>query len=886
MTIKKDWIFRRYALANNTFNQETVEKSLDEIKLSSLQYLYQLQNDMIRYTRYDFSMSDLQRSELINHTLSLLPRRWVLYVPCDFLDDNDRLRYKNSKFYDKELSCDDILNNKDIFTYSFLMFIDGNLCMSGINIYCKEDKTYCVFNIKEKPTDKGIEKEQLKYLMDINARITFIKLPNYDTMLLSSNANTIDHFNTANGGMSLKGFDLNNNTLCYCKLNDIYYGEEMTLTPNGDKYLIDKNYMEYVKKNYKDTSLQLRFINLPHYHTKVEVLKGLTDVWLQLDLEEYPISSDSCLIFDQNGVFMHDLRVEFYYPNIYKVKGEVPNDKTIKIYFFYCKNSKLLKHENRLKIYYKYTKDILDKYKKGNIPNMVKYYRPEDINYSIKNYQDSEYYEDHFQYKVEKMRELTKLDGEWFRVYLKNLSIQNKYYYIDISEINLFNRIRFSTNDCAIDEHEEFDSPMYKFTFANRFENRFKDLIVHADGTKIDHKCKIYGNKDYVYLFIPTNLIDNNTIIEIEKLPEYVKTYDFKGESPDRRTSINLKYPNNRLSKPLLNDIYLIDKDTNKFVDIEDYEIYDRISKDIIDSVHHDSFLECSGHFEIRAKKQSMLGTNYQMRISKCHQIYIRKIETTDDIMETIKWDIDCKKDSRYFRVYKNGRLLPRHIPIIRFQPDLDTGYVVIIPNCNLQRGDELLIEYMPYKMNQIYYTKSIEQFKMVNLEGFIDKPFDLRWHEVYINGRKLNKNNIDIISSNRIIIKNVRSTKNFEIVENNRDKEYFGYMPIKDIIDDLIDSNDEFKKSIEDTIKEIIDDEDDILDGNTSIYDYILYMFYHDYMVPEYGLINPDINQIDVETQERYSEIMDGTPFITNPDYGGLNATMLPVNPDDDSLG
>lgn len=887
MTIKKDWIFRRYALANNTFDLETVEKSINEINLSSFQYLYKLQNEMIRYKRFDFTMSDLIRSEMVNHKFSILPRRWVLYVPCDFLDDNDRLPYRRSKYYDKELSLEDILNNKDIFTNSYLMFIDGNLCMSGVNLYCKEDKTYFVFNLKENPSiKKGIDKGQFEYLQKINARITLFIIPNYESILLTTNANTIDHFNTVNGGMELKGFNLNENTICYCKLNDTFYGEEMKLIPNDGKYLIDKEYMKYVKENYKDTSLQLRFINLPHFHTKVETLMGLKDVWMQLDLQDYPISPDSCMIFDENGVFMHDLHVDLYYPNIYKLSGVLPTDKKLKIYFFYCKNSNLLAHKNRLEVYYKYTKDVIEMYRNNTIPNMIKYYRPEKIIYSIDDYHSSVYYADHFQYKVEDMRKLINQDGEWFRIYLKNLVLQNKYYYIDASEINLNNRIRFNTDDCNIDEHENFIDPMYKFTFANRFENRFKDLLVHADGTKIDHKCKIFGNKDYVYLFIPTELISSNTIIEIEKIPEYIKTYDFVGESPTRRTSINLKYPNNRLSKPLLNDIYLINMDKNEFVDTEDYEIYDRIDKDVIDSLPHDSFLECSGHFEIRVKKQSMIGTNYQMRISKCHDIYRKTIETTQDIMETIKWNIDCKKDSRHFRIYKNGRLIPRHVPVFRFQPELEIGPVNIISNFNLQRGDELIIEYMPYKMKQVYYAKSIQQFKMVDLEGKIDKPFDLRWYDVYMNGRKLNKNNIEIISSNKIIIKNVRSTKNFEIVENSRDIEYFGYTPIVDIIDELLNMDDSFRKRIEETIKEIIDDENDILDGDTSIYDYILYMFYYEYMVPEYGLINPDIRQIDEKTREQYPEILLGESFLINPDYGNMNATILPVNPDDDSLG
>ena len=884
---EQDLFFKRDALSNNTFDFETEIKAIEECKLSSFQYLYQLQKEMTRYKRFDFHMMDLQRSDRVNHKLSLAPRKWVLYVPGDFLDDDDRLRYRRSKFYDKQISQDDTLNNKDVFTNSYMVFVNGELCMDGVNIYCKEDRTYLVFNIREKPSEKnGLIRANFKYMREINAPITVLFMPNYSNFLLQTTANAVDHFNTVNGGLSLTGYNITDNTLCYCLLNDTHYGEELKLTKKNGKIIIDPVYIKYVKKNYKDNNILLKFFDLEFFHKKIELGNDQDDVWFQLELEDYPISIDNMLIFDNNGIFMHDLKIDMYYPNIYKIVGDIPNDRTLKVYVFYKKNSKTLKHKNALAMYYKYMTNILDRYKNNTIQEIIKNYVPKEIIYSIDDYKGSVYFDDSFKYKTKKMKQLTREDGEWFRIYLKYLAIQNRQYYLDMSKIELDQRVKNDNSDIKLDTVEEFDEPMYLFVLSNRFRNKFDDLIVLVDGTKRDYDCKIYGNDDYVFLYIPVRFVSYTSIIEIEKLPEFITTYDFRGDPVTRRASIDLKYPNDEFHHPLINDVYLVDMDNDKLVPMEAYELYSRVGDDVYNLLDHNSYLQCPEHFEIRLKHIEYIGRNLQLRISKRHSITRRTVYTINDIFTSLKLTDDCKKDTGYFRVYKNGRCIPRHVPIIQFTQDPELGPTAIISGVGVSSGQELVAEMMPYKMKQVYYKKRIEQYKMVELDGYIDKPFDLRWHDVYINGRKLNRDNIEIISSNKIIIKNVRSTRNFEIVENSRDDEYFGYLTVEDIIDRILGVDEEFKKNIEKTIAKIIDDEDDILEGGISIIDYLLYSFYYDYLVPNYGLLNPNEKQLDVETQKKYHQIMDGEPFLFNPDYGRLNAMILPINPDDDSLG
>lgn len=486
-------------------------------------------------------------------------------------------------------------------------------------------------------------------MREINAPITVLFMPNYSNFLLQTTANAIDHFNTVNGGLSLTGYHVTDNTLCYCLLNDTHYGEELKLTKKNGKIIIDPVYIKYVKKNYKDNNILLKFFDLEFFHKKIELGNDQDDVWFQLELEDYPISIDNMLIFDNNGIFMHDLKIDMYYPNIYKIVGDIPNDRTLKVYVFYKKNSKTLKHKNALAMYYKYMTNILDRYRNNTIQEIIKNYVPKEIIYSIDDYKGSVYFDDSFKYKTKKMKQLTREDGEWFRIYLKYLAIQNRQYYLDMSKIELDQRVKNDNSDIKLDTVEEFDEPMYLFVLSNRFRNKFDDLIVLVDGTKRDYDCKIYGNDDYVFLYIPVRFVSYTSIIEIEKLPEFITTYDFRGDPVTRRASIDLKYPNDEFHHPLINDVYLVDMDNDKLVPTDAYELYSRVGDDVYNLLDHNSYLQCPEHFEIRLKHIEYIGRNLQLRISKRHSITRRTVYTINDIFTSLKLTDDCKKDTGYF---------------------------------------------------------------------------------------------------------------------------------------------------------------------------------------------------------------------------------------------
>jgi biotin-(acetyl-CoA carboxylase) ligase len=68
----------------------------------------------------------------------------------------------------------------------------------------------------------------------------------------------------------------------------------------------------------------------------------------------------------------------------------------------------------------------------------------------------------------------------------------------------------------------------------------------------------------------------------------------------------------------------------------------------------------------------------------------------------------------------------------------------------------KLVIESMPYRMKQVCFFDSIPSNQVINLKGKIDKPFDFKWYDIYLNGRKLGGILIENIFSDNKYIKTI----------------------------------------------------------------------------------------------------------------------------------
>lgn len=90
------------------------------------------------------------------------------------------------------------------------------------------------------------------------------------------------------------------------------------------------------------------------------------------------------------------------------------------------------------------------------------------------------------------------------------------------------------------------------------------------------------------------------------------------------------------------------------------------------------------------------------------------------------------------------------------------------------RRYEHLEVRSVPYPMRSVYVQRKVPSHGYINLEGKINKPLNRKYFEFWMNGKLLNEE-VTIISPTKIILHGLKSLRNFEIIEINRDSnEYF----------------------------------------------------------------------------------------------------------------
>lgn len=879
--IDKD--FYKKASLNNTFNLDAVEKALNDIQISSFQYLYEIQLKSTGVKRFDFKMGELIRSERVDYKVSSISRMWAYNIPDNFIAHNKRLEFRESKFYNKYISFKEVISNPDIFSSSFLLFIDGKIYNNAIKIACREDKTVLLFNVKEKEDMKGISKDVLKQMIDDNVQASFFILSNHA------------------GG----SYDFNQYT----------FREEIPLStfgiPSGFKYedkfmvtITDKNdciseicttdntldaiyFLDNKVKDLGYKSFTLDAFNLRHVFQVVQLPRN--EEWFTLDMQECPIATQNCLIMDENNNFLHDTKLELYYPNIYHII-DAPKDVPLKIFVFYYDDTekKLLEYSNHLEVYYRYAKNILDKYKNESILDIIKNYMPVECNYNINNYKETVWFDDHFKFKSEYLRELIVADGNNFRTYLKRQCGKANSFYLDMSNIDLESRIR--TNNKDVNEPtwiEEFDEPRYMFVFKNEFRTTYNSILFNIDGINYTPD-KHYCTSKYEYIYIPVELINKTTLIEVEKIKTYLREDDVIFTELNKFKSFKLTKYDDKINV-FHNDIFVTDVETGEYLNKDDYVILVNLDDEWI-VINDDRYYEIKDEYRVILSNEKYLNKPLKVHVKKNHAREIYNIDTPESTLGMLTFSFDMNKDPRHIRLYKNGRVVPRFLYDVVFNSNKNNGMSYIDYNKEKNIGDVFIIECVPYKMKEVYYSKFIENNKLIDLYNIIDKPIDLKWFDIYLNGRKLSKRNIEIISPCKFILRDVNSSKNLEIIQNDRDdEEWYGFYSPTDIIDKILEKEDFINDDIGNK-----DDEEDNTGDDRNTEDDFLYDFWLKFL-SRFGFINPDWSQIPANIVKWYDPIFikPNNIFNISPDSGmkkmidkendneDINPIYMTLNPD-----
>jgi hypothetical protein len=548
--------------------------------------------------------------------------------------------------------------------------------------------------------------------------------------------------------------------------------------------------------------------------------------------------------------------------------------------------------------------------------------------FSIFDYEDAEYiynngdfgtYQENntkysgLNYKEEKFREIIQNDPSIFTAYAKEVSTPSTSFYLDVRTIDLEDRIRNNTIGEALDiaDYCSFSKPCYVFRFRNSGADVL-NLRFFIDGILCTDYF-ILKNELMDYLYIPINAIKEDSYIEIEQFYSYssTKIVTFTNET----NPVLLEYDKSDIITPTLFDLFITDENSNK-IDRSLFKIYCKIDTDnykqtdltnlqkISDIVKYDDeyyinidsvtslsdeknvkFMSLS-KLRVYALDNSVLNKELHFIVNKVPYVFHEQM-TVSGVLPKVKLfdgNLEWKEDQSFVRTFVNGRFIP-----ITYEISRDSTSTYFVLRCYIMENDTVSMDITPYSYEMEYYQKQIPDNFIIDFEEHLSKPFDLKYYDVYLNGRKLTHRNIQLFAYNKIKLFNVESAKNFCVYRKDRDWEYFGNTEFSTPTDDLLNSDTISDADKEKIIEFIISDyrsSDEMTDGTDTEadtivyneltdYDYDLYKFYLDKILPE-GVIQPNsdyLDKDDIETNysvayERYSNKKDRLVIQPNINY------------------
>lgn len=858
------------AMMNNTFDLNVLEEVLFSIKAQSFGQLYESQLATAGYKRHDFRMSDLKK---ISRAETIYPKKYVYHLETDFINEQKRLEYRRSKFFGKEISVSDIPQNPNIFANAYMVFIDGRF-YDTINLKCDEDHTQIIFDIYEVTNQTGIPENHFNDLLTQDAQITVLIVPNCAFGVYNTNIYMLEKYKD---NLALDRFNIINNLetdteyITFINANDLLYASVITDTTNSADILRFYNNPVGSLTKY----VHLNVFGFRNLLDQLTITPG--DKFFSIEQQKAPIPAENLMVFrnsDGKKYFDHNVSVKYYYPNYYELIGSDP-DTEYTIYVFYFQDTTKPGEEfiSDTTIYNDALEITPDDYLDGGrVSAFAKDYMPPKLNYSIKNFENYDGYADSFQYKIDKLREWININPALYTHYLNKQVEKFGNYYIECSKVDLPSKVRVNnhTEVGNTAQQKTFDSSRYVFIFRNKFiDDPYKHYKIFIDG-EYYLADEMYSDKKFVFVYIPVSKVTSSTVIEVELFNAYdfsaTVTFENTIDVPkiEFTTSVNVN----------ASDVFLVDEN-GVFIPQSLYKIM--ITCDEVDvELPEGSMQSIGGSIKLRALDESIVGKEITVYIREHLYSAHKEIVNESDLDFVFLFPTKTQGKRERFRIFRNNRLIPICFNGVVLREHLDDigygGWLI-----EREIGDVYHFEQTPYIYKEVFYVQDLHERGFVDLRGIINKPFDLKWYDVYLNGRKLNKTHIEKISPFLLIIKNVQSRKNLLIIEKNRDAEYFTFGTNQTIMDTLWDDSEELKDSL--MSRPIIDDiEENIITRIFEEYSIEMKYLYETYFKSGGDrFINPDTVQITPEMRIKYPLIMGNNSVVMlNPDkYFDARSTL-----------
>ncbi len=872
--------------ANNTFSLTALNETLERLSLINFWSLYQTQRARLHMERFDIPFRDFKPTYRLSgeKTREYFPKRNIAYIDYQFIRAELRKKYRNSDVYNKAVNQVEISENPSIFRYNHLVFINGDY-ISTTEVYPQEAKTGIIIDLESNQSRHGITYADYTRWMEENPTVTIIIVPNFKVSMLNTNQYII---NRANGSLpfdNITGSEyFTDETVCF--LNS---GEGLSRRFLSDKITIDTesrviNFDNDLGAGGK--TYHLCFITFDHLFAKRYFSNE--HPYTQLSEAKMPCPKEHFVFLSRKtGIgsfqFDGDISADMYYPNIYKFNGLEDNEEGLALVF--QDEDTVTKSEeyiNDLKKYEEYIA-LLPRFEDGSIDDIIKNYRPSTFTYSIEDYEGSVYVPDTMNYKVQKLHKAIYNNPWALAVYMDMLNLPSDKFFLDMEKIDLTNRIRRDSSREEIDAGTPvvtFNEDRYVFAMNRHYvETRKYGFRIFIDGYfQLDNTYTILSGPNFYFIYIPVDKIKPTTMIEIERYKLY--TIEKRGtvESIDTPV-VEFDFSEDRQMFGYSREIYAVDLNTLLFIPKNKLRIevlykfnekYDRWVE-----IPEQRNIPLENKVRVYVKDEAYVGKQIRAGIQRTTvmasgDVYHENPDDDDRSFWYTKGEISNfgGYDRSNYRVFNNGRLL---LPI-EYYINTSERYGkkdFFRTSCLLREGDRFTIDHVPAQFRAVYFQRTIDEENnrgFVDLDGKIALPISLKWYDIYVNGQKLNKKNIEIISPTKFYIQGVDSRINLLIVVKNRDTEIF-HLPYYEssfdapvqvdwnntIIDELMDDIAGLKKIIDETKQPLPDNTPDIAESVALNIDALVFFF--EYFM--YTFINANKRQITQEIKEAFPSLL-----------------------------
>jgi len=881
LTIPEDVLY-----TNNTFNLNALNETLERLSLINFWSLYQTQKVRLHMERFDIPFREFKPTYRLpgERGKDYFPKRNIAYIDYQFIHAELRRKFRNSEFFNKALNQETIAANPDLFRWNHLVFIDGNY-ISTTEVYPMEAKTGIIIDVESNHNEHGLTYIDYNNYTERNATVTVLMVPSFKFAMVDTNQYVIDNYHGRIPFSKIPGSEtFTENTLCLLNAEELicrrFFSDRI-------KVDVDNQIVRFMGNlDAGGNKYRLCFITFDFLFAKKEFTKE--NPYIQLNEAKMPCPKEQIFFLTKKAgeiryFFNANIKTEMYYPNIYKFSG-LEDDETGIAIILQDEDSVSRSEEymNELQKYEEYI-EMLPRYQNDSIPEILKTYRPSMFTYSIKDYESSVYVPDTMNYKVQKLHK-TIYENPWaLVVYLDLLNLPMDKFYLDMEKIDLSNRIRLDSSREEVDSGTKlvtFDEPRYVFAMNRHFvDTRSYGFRIFIDGYfQLDNTYTVLSGPNFYFIYIPVSKITETSMIEIERYKLF--TIEKRGVVVDTSTPvIEIDFSQDRHMFGYSREIYAVDMETRffipkKYLKIEVlYGFTERAQKWV--TIPEQRNIPLENKVRVTVLNEAYVGKTVRIGIQR------KLAMSTGDVFH----EADANKASPFwyakgeitnfgefdrgnYRIFNKGRML---LPI-QYYINLSEKYGgkdFFRTSCELHEGDQFTIDHVPAQFRVVYYqyeVDSVNKKGYVDLDGKIALPISLKWYDIYLNGRKLHKKNIEIISPTKFYIEGVESRKHLIIVAKNRDTEIFHLPYYEDkmdepvkidwnntIIDDLMNVIYDLKETIDNTKPTIENEEGEIATNVAKNIDGLVFFF--EYMM--YTFINANKRQITQEFKELFPSLL-----------------------------